>query len=71
MRTAELEHRYWRGNLTELQILCDHSSVEIFINGGAAVMSARYFPQHKLSFDFTGDAQLNLQHWPLAMPVIE
>ena len=71
VRTADLEHRYWRGNLTELQILSDHSSVEIFINGGAAVMSARYFPQHKLSFDFTGDAQLNLQHWPLAMPVIE
>ena len=46
------EHRYWRGPVTHLQLLFDRSSVEIFINHGEAVMSARYFP--------AGEPQLRL-----------
>jgi beta-fructofuranosidase len=71
VRTGILEHRYWHGDLSQLQLLSDHSSLEIFINEGEAVMSARYFPQGGVSFDFTGPSQLTLEHWPLALPVVE
>lgn len=34
-------------SLNEIEIWSDHSSVEIFINGGKIVFSARIFPQSK------------------------
>ncbi|MFS7180602.1 GH32 C-terminal domain-containing protein [Serratia proteamaculans] len=43
-RSGEPEQRIWRGALRHLTLLCDSSSVEIFINDGDAVMSSRYFP---------------------------
>ncbi|MDG0797938.1 glycoside hydrolase family 32 protein [Pectobacterium punjabense] len=70
-RTGEPEHRYWRGALSQLQILCDRSSVEIFINDGEAVMSARYFPESEATITFSGSGRLTLQHWLLAPCVIE
>ncbi|RRO01694.1 glycoside hydrolase family 32 protein [Pectobacterium aquaticum] len=69
--TGEPEHRYWRGVLNQLQILCDCSSVEIFINDGETVMSARYFPESEAIMTFSGSGQLTLQHWLLAPCVIE
>ena len=71
LRTGELEQRFWRGELQQLRLLCDHSSVELFINEGEAVMSARYFPQGKVSFSLMGPAEVELQHWPLARCVVE
>ena len=38
---------------------------------GEAVMSARYFPQGKVSFSLMGLAEVTLQHWPLARCVVE
>ncbi len=70
-RTGEPEHRYWRGDLSQLQILCDRSSIEIFINDGEAVMSARYFPESEATMTFSGSGRLTLQHWLLAPCVIE
>ncbi|RLM21407.1 glycosyl hydrolase family 32 [Brenneria alni] len=70
-RTGEPEHRYWRGDLHQLQILCDRSSVEIFINDGVAVMSASYFPGSNATLSFSGPGRLTLQHWLLAPCVIE
>ncbi|WP_409309138.1 glycoside hydrolase family 32 protein [Pectobacterium sp. B1J-3] len=70
-RTGEPVHRYWRGDLSQLQILCDRSSIEIFINDGEAVMSARYFPENEAIMTFSGSGRLTLQHWLLASCVIE
>ncbi|NPE55847.1 sucrose-6-phosphate hydrolase [Dickeya dadantii] len=71
-RTNESEHRYWHdGPLHHLQILCDRSSVEIFINHGQAVMSSRYFPTSDAMVSFSGSGRITLQHWLLAPCVIE
>ncbi|MEC5342591.1 sucrose-6-phosphate hydrolase [Brenneria populi] len=70
-RTGEPEQRYWRGALRQLQILFDRSSVEIFINDGAAAMSANYFPDGEAMLAFSGAGRLTLQHWLLAPCVIE
>ena len=70
-RTGDTEHRYWRGSVTHLQILCDCSSVEIFINHGEAVMSARYFPGSQPQLRLQGSSTLALHHWSLKRCVIE
>jgi beta-fructofuranosidase len=71
-RTNEPEHRYWHeGALHHLQILCDRSSVEIFINHGQAVMSSRYFPTSDAMVRFSGSGRITLRHWLLATCVIE
>lgn len=70
-RTGDIEHRYWRGSVTHLQILCDCSSVEIFINHGEAVMSARYFPGSQPQLRLQGSSTLTLHHWSLKRCVIE
>ncbi len=44
LQTAEMHHRYWRGEARCLRIFIDRSSVEIFINDGEGVMSSRFFP---------------------------
>lgn len=71
LRDGQPEHRYWRGDLAHLQILFDHSSVEIFINHGEAVMSARYFPGPHPLLQLGGDAHLALEHWSLAPCMLE
>jgi len=71
LRSGDLEHRYWRGELRELCLLCDHSSVEIFINQGAAVMSSRYFPTQPAHIRLMGQESMALCYWPLSDCVIE
>jgi beta-fructofuranosidase len=71
LRNGQPEHRYWRGNLSQLQILFDRSSVEIFINHGEAVMSARYFPGPQPQLQLSGKTQLVLEHWPLTPCMLE
>ena len=71
LRTGEPEARYWRGEVHSLRLLCDRSSVEIFINEGEAVMSARYFPPGAAQLRFSGSAQIGLHHWRLREGVIE
>lgn len=58
-------HRYWQGEVTRLHILTDHSSVEIFINDGEAVMSSRYFPQQPATLTFRGLSPVQLSYWQL------
>lgn len=65
------EHRYWRGSVTHLQLLFDRSSVEIFINRGEAVMSARYFPAGEPQLRLCGSAPLALEYWPLTPCMLE
>ncbi|MDR9963570.1 GH32 C-terminal domain-containing protein [Enterobacter cloacae subsp. cloacae] len=43
LQTGETLTRYWLGEVHHLRVLCDRSSVEIFINHGEGVMSSRYF----------------------------
>lgn len=71
LRTGEREFRYWRGALRQLQLLGDHSSLELFINDGEAVMSLRYFPQEPAMLCCHGDAQMRLHYWSLAPCVLE
>ncbi|AOV96837.1 glycosyl hydrolase family 32 [Edwardsiella hoshinae] len=57
--------RYWHGAVHALHILCDHSSVEIFINDGEGVMSSRYFPPSSARLTITGSADIALRYWSL------
>ncbi|CAI1746339.1 sucrose-6-phosphate hydrolase [Serratia plymuthica] len=71
LRNGQPEHRYWRGEVTHLQMLFDSSSVEIFINHGEGVMSSRYFPGPQPRLRLSGEAQLALEHWPLTPCMLE
>ncbi|AYA09699.1 sucrose-6-phosphate hydrolase (plasmid) [Rahnella aquatilis] len=70
-RTGVPEHRVWQGQLRKLTVLSDASSLEIFINDGEAVMSARYFPVLPAQLNLQGSHQITLRHWSLAECVIE
>lgn len=70
-RCGKQELRIWRGTLSHLTILCDSSSVEIFINGGEAVMTSRYFPVLPADLIFSGKGVIALRRWSLADCVIE
>jgi beta-fructofuranosidase/levanase/fructan beta-fructosidase len=39
---------FMSGNKNKLRLLIDHTSVEVFLNDGAAVMTARFFPSEPL-----------------------
>ncbi|MCW8110554.1 glycoside hydrolase family 32 protein [Yersinia intermedia] len=71
LRTGLQEFRYWRGQLQQLQLLCDSCSIEIFINQGEAVMTTCYFPTEDPIAIFNGNAELRLQHWLLPSPMLE
>jgi len=64
-------YRYWNGCAHKLQILCDHSSIEIFINDGEGVMSSRYFPAHPAQLTLTGDAEVRASYWSLRACMVE
>lgn len=70
-RLGEPELRFWRGELRHLTILCDSSSVEIFINGGEAVMSSRYFPVLPAQLTLSGKHAIAQRCWSLSDCVIE
>lgn len=71
LESGEWQYRYWRGAVSQLQILCDHSSVEIFINEGEGVMSSRYFPAKAAQLTLIGDAEVQARYWSLRHSVIE
>ncbi|AUX95051.1 sucrose-6-phosphate hydrolase [Mixta gaviniae] len=70
LRSGQQEDRYWLGALRQLHIFCDRSSVEIFINDGEAVMSARYFPADAPRLRLEGEAKVTLDYWRLEPGVI-
>lgn len=63
--SGDWQHRYWQGEVTHLHIFTDHSSAEIFINDGEAVMSSRYFPQQTATLVFRGLSPVQLSYWQL------
>ncbi|HAV2022694.1 TPA: sucrose-6-phosphate hydrolase [Citrobacter koseri] len=71
LENGEWLYRYWQGDAQKLQILCDHSSIEIFINDGEGVMSSRYFPVHPARLTLTGDAELRVHYWSLHPCMVE
>jgi beta-fructofuranosidase len=71
LENGEWLSRYWDGEANVLQILCDSSSVEIFINEGAGVMSSRYFPSHPAQITFSGSGELRAQYWSLRPCMVE
>ena len=71
LESGEWHYRYWCGAVTQLQILCDHSSVEIFINEGEGVMSSRYFPTAAAQLRLIGDTEVTARYWPLRRCVVQ
>ncbi|EIX1534028.1 sucrose-6-phosphate hydrolase [Cronobacter sakazakii] len=71
LASGEWLYRYWQGDARRLHILCDRSSVEIFINDGEGVMSSRYFPAANATLGFEGDAHLRLRYWSLRACMVE
>ncbi len=65
VKNGEWQSRFWSGDITHLQILCDNSSVEIFFNGGAGVMSSRFFSSENQTIYFLGKDPINLTTWQL------
>lgn len=70
LRTGAPESRYWQGEVRQLQILCDRSSVEIFINHGEAAMSSRYFPQPGATLTWQGEGKVTVDCWQLENAMI-
>lgn len=71
LQSGETLTRYWRGEIRHLQVFCDRSSVEIFINHGEGVMSSRYFPVHPARVSFEGASDITLRYWSLRSCMIE
>ena len=71
LKTGETLTRYWQGDVHHLRVLCDRSSVEIFINHGEGVMSSRYFPDHPAWVRFEGASDITLRYWSLRACMIE
>ena len=71
LQTAEMHHRYWRGEVRSLRIFIDRSSVEIFINDGEGVMSSRYFPTYPGQLIFNGSKPGAFCYWPLRPCMVE
>jgi beta-fructofuranosidase len=71
LKTGETLTRYWQGDVRHLRVLCDRSSVEIFINHGEGVMSSRYFPDHPARVRFEGASDITLRYWSLRACMIE
>lgn len=71
LNTGETLTRYWQGEVRHLRVLCDRSSVEIFINNGEGVMSSRYFPEHPARVRFEGASDITLRYWSLRDCMIE
>ena len=65
VKNGEWQSRFWSGDITHLQILCDNSSVEIFFNGGAGVMSSRFFSSENQTIYLLGKDPINLTTWQL------
>jgi beta-fructofuranosidase len=58
------------GGRVDARILLDHSSIEVFVDGGRLAMSARIYPQPAdvmIAFDATGaPATLDMTAYPMA-----
>jgi beta-fructofuranosidase len=70
LKTGLWEDKAWQGKVSSLQLMRDHSCVEVFINDGKAVMTSRFFGQANSSelqcgFRFESDKAVNYQHWTL------
>lgn len=60
--------------LTKLHIYLDTSSLELFVNDGAEVFSARIFPSYadrEIVFDVKGDISFQLKKWDLRKMKVE
>ncbi|MDC7861617.1 sucrose-6-phosphate hydrolase [Pantoea ananatis] len=71
LENGEWLYRHWCGSARKLHILCDHSSVEIFINDGEGVMSSRYFPQYPARLRLSGGAEVTACYWSLRSCMVE
>ncbi|MYL69354.1 sucrose-6-phosphate hydrolase [Halobacillus litoralis] len=55
-------------DLKDMHVFIDTSSVEVFVNGGAQVFTARFYPapnNDRIQFTASGKTSLNLKKWDL------
>ena len=66
-KTGERETRTCSvSSLSAIHVFLDHSSLEIFLDGGKEVFTARYFPNTEdMSIVFAGHAILDVKKWDL------
>ncbi|MEC1522750.1 sucrose-6-phosphate hydrolase [Neobacillus niacini] len=66
-KTGEFEKRSCKiASVSKLQILMDHSSLEIFVNDGEEVFTARYFPNPEdVTISIQGDVEFTWTKWNL------
>ncbi|AQW59793.1 glycoside hydrolase family 32 protein [Vibrio owensii] len=67
LKTGEWESKQWQGEVRHLQILRDHSCVEVFINQGEAVSTSRFFGQNAqgVGFVIESESAVTATHWQL------
>ncbi len=67
LRTGGLETRSCKiASVSKLRIFMDHSSLEIFVNDGEEVFTARYFPKpDDVTISIHGEAKFNWTKWNL------
>ncbi len=73
VRTGETESRTCIvPSLSKIHAFLDHSSLEIFLNGGKEVFTARYFPEPMdEDITFSGEAVVRLEKWDLRGFVVD
>lgn len=73
VKTGALESRTCViSSLSRIHVFLDHSSLEIFLNGGEKVFTARYFPKpDDESIAFSGEAVVRVEKWDLQGFVVD
>ncbi|PSW14326.1 sucrose-6-phosphate hydrolase [Photobacterium rosenbergii] len=71
LKTAEWESIIWQGTVNSLHLLRDHSSIEVFINGGVAVSTSRFFglglgEEMNIGFELSSNKEIAATHWQLS-----
>lgn len=71
LKTQQWQSIEWHGRVESLQLLRDHSSLEVFINAGEGVSSSRFFGQGfgveaNRGFKFSSKQEVSVTFWQLA-----
>lgn len=73
LKTGKIQNLRWRGDVEQVQLLRDASSIEVFINKGEGVATSRFFETEQ-DAEFVGgfkldcETELSGQFWQLQSP---
>ncbi|WP_261834156.1 glycoside hydrolase family 32 protein [Vibrio ishigakensis] len=73
LKTGEIQSLVWQGEVEQLQLLRDASSIEVFINRGEGVATSRFFEteqdaEYVGGFKLESESLLSGQFWQLRAP---